>query len=92
VDAGNIWLVNEDEQRPGGKFDINEFYNELAVGTGLGLRMDLSFIVVRLDISFPLRKPYKPKGNRWIFDEIDLRSNSWQKENIIFNLAIGYPF
>ncbi len=92
VDAGNIWLVNKDEQRPGGKFDAKDFYKELAVGTGLGLRIDISFVVVRFDLAFPLRKPYLPEGDRWGFKNINLGSPSWRKENIILNIAIGYPF
>lgn len=92
VDAGNIWLVNEDEQRPGGKFESDRFFKELAVGTGFGARIDFSFVVIRFDLAFPLRKPYLPEGERWVFNKIDLGSNSWRKENIILNIAIGYPF
>ena len=92
MDAGNIWLVNEDEQRPGGKFSINRFYRELAVGTGLGIRFDFDFVIIRLDLAFPLRKPYLPEGERWVFDEISPGSSSWRRENIILNFAIGYPF
>jgi outer membrane protein insertion porin family len=91
VDAGNIWLMNEDTERPGGKISKN-FYKELAVGTGAGLRFDLSFLVLRLDLAFPVRKPYLPENERWVFDQIDFRSKTWRKENLVFNLAIGYPF
>ncbi|MCF8364848.1 MAG: outer membrane protein assembly factor, partial [Bacteroidales bacterium] len=92
VDAGNIWLVNEDEQRPGGKFDFKTFAKEFAFGSGLGLRIDFSFVVIRLDLAFPLRKPYLPDGERWVFDDIQLGNSSWRKNNMVFNLAIGYPF
>lgn len=92
ADAGNIWLVNEDEQRPGGKFESNDFYKELAVGAGLGLRIDISFVVIRFDLAFPLRKPYLPEGGRWVFDKISFGSGSWRRENILLNIAIGYPF
>ncbi len=92
VDAGNIWLVNEDEQRPGGKFSTTDFYKELAVGTGFGARVDFSFVVIRFDVAFPLRKPYFPEGERWVFDRIALGSSSWRKQNLILNFAIGYPF
>ena len=73
-------------------FAFNRFYNELAVGTGVGLRLDASFFVIRLDIGVPLRKPWLEEGNRWVADEINLGSGSWRSENMIFNLAIGYPF
>ena len=92
VDAGNIWLVNDDENRQGGKFDPNTFYSELAVGAGYGFRFDFDYVVLRIDLAFPLRKPWLPEGERWTFDEIDLGSSSWRKENIITNIAIGYPF
>jgi len=91
VDVGNIWLMNEDPDKPGAKFS-GKFLDELAVGTGVGLRFDLSFLVLRTDLAFPLRKPYLPAGQRWVLDKIEFGSGSWRKENLIFNLAIGYPF
>jgi len=91
VDAGNIWLWNKDPARPGAQF-TSKFMSELAVGTGAGLRFDLSFLVLRLDLAFPLRKPWLPEGERWVIDDIDFGSRSWRKENLVFNLAIGYPF
>jgi outer membrane protein assembly factor BamA len=91
LDAGNIWLLNENEEKPGAKFS-GQFLKELAVGTGVGLRFDFNFLVLRTDLAFPLRKPYLPKGDRWVFDAINFGSGTWRKENLIFNLAIGYPF
>jgi len=92
VDAGNIWLIRPDEERPGGKFDKHDFLNELAVGTGAGVRFDFSFFVLRFDLAFPLRKPYLPENERWVFDAIDFASPSWRSDNLILNIAIGYPF
>ncbi|NTW25767.1 MAG: BamA/TamA family outer membrane protein [Lentimicrobium sp.] len=92
ADAGNIWLVNEDPQRPGGKFNPNTFYKEIAVGSGLGFRFDFKIIVLRIDLAFKLRKPYLPEGERWVFNDLDLGSKSWRRENILWNIAIGYPF
>lgn len=91
IDAGNIWLLNESEEKPGAKFS-NNFLNELAVGTGIGLRFDFNFLILRTDLAFPLRKPYLTKGNRWVINDISLGDSSWRKENLIFNLAIGFPF
>jgi len=91
IDAGNIWLMNENPEKPGSKFS-GKFLNELAVGVGAGLRFDLSFLVLRTDFAFPIRKPYLPEGQRWVFDKIAFGSNAWLKENLVFNLAIGYPF
>jgi outer membrane protein insertion porin family len=91
VDAGNIWLLNDNVNKPNSKFSKN-FMNEMAVGTGIGLRFDFSFLVLRTDLAFPLRKPYLPDGNRWVLDKIAFGNGAWRSENLIFNLAIGYPF
>lgn len=95
VDAGNIWLVEqgpEDTALEGSVFQWDEFYRQIAIGGGLGLRLDISYFVLRLDVAFPFRKPYNTPGNRWVFDEIALGSTNWRSENIVYNLAIGYPF
>lgn len=97
VDAGNIWLINDElnEQgqivRPGGKFS-KEFLSELAVGAGVGLRLDFSILVLRLDLAMPLRVPYYEKGDRWVLDRVKFGDSSWRKDNLILNIAIGYPF
>ncbi len=91
VDAGNVWLLHSDASKPGGQFSKN-FFNQLAVGTGLGVRVDVSFFVLRLDVAFPLRVPYLAEGNRWVINKIDFGSASWRQNNLIYNIAIGYPF
>ena len=61
LDGGNIWLLRQDPdttRTEGGSFNVKTFLNQLAVGTGLGLRFDFSFFVLRLDTAFPLRKPW----------------------------------
>ena len=92
MDAGNIWLWNEDDKRPGGQFRRSQFLKELAVGTGAGLRFDFNFFVLRLDLAFPVRKPYLPENERWVWDEIAFGSSKWRAENLVLNIAIGYPF
>ena len=91
VDAGNIWLYNKDTLKPGAEF-TKDFAHQLAVGAGVGLRVDVSFLVLRLDVAFPLRKPYLPAGQRWVIDQIDFGSGSWRRNNLVLNIAIGYPF
>ncbi|WP_291130846.1 BamA/TamA family outer membrane protein [Flavobacterium sp. UBA7682] len=91
VDAGNIWLMNKNPDKPGAEFS-KKFMDQMAVGTGIGLRFDLSFLLLRTDFAFPIRKPYLEDGSRWVLDQIDFGSGSWRKENLVFNLAIGYPF
>ena len=91
LDAGNIWLLKEDPEKPGAKFS-KDFMNELAVGVGAGLRFDFSFLVLRTDLAFPIRKPYLADGERWVLDKISLGNSGWRSDNLVFNLAIGYPF
>lgn len=95
VDAGNIWLYNKDTStinpRPGVQFSKN-FLKELAVGTGVGLRVNLQILLLRIDIATPLRKPYLPAGQRWVFNQINFTSKEWRRQNLVLNLAIGYPF
>jgi outer membrane protein assembly factor BamA len=94
IDAGNIWLLREDTTRTGGRFIGSQFLKQLAVGTGVGLRFDFNFFILRFDLAFPLRKPWRLKDgeNPWVWDEIDFGSSEWRKENLILNIAIGYPF
>ena len=93
VDAGNIWNYNDVASQPGGKFS-KDFYKELAVGTGVGLRFDVTILVLRLDVAFPIRKPYLPDGDRWVINQIGLfdKGAEWRKNNLVYNLGIGYPF
>lgn len=86
IDTGNIWLINEDENRPGSKFNFDTFYNQLAVGAGVGLRFDFNFFVLRTDLGFPIRTPYPQDGEHW------LTGNGSALSNAMFYFAIGYPF
>jgi outer membrane protein assembly factor BamA len=86
ADAGNIWFMNEDENRPGSKFDFDTFYSQLAIGTGVGLRFDFNFFVLRTDLGFPIRTPYLVDDSNWVIGSGKVFSKS------MFYLAIGYPF
>lgn len=81
ADAGNVWLSNENTDLPGGKFS-SDFLNEMGVGVGMGMRVDIQNFVIRFDLATPLSKPYLPRGQRF---------NADFKE-FLFNFAIGYPF
>jgi outer membrane protein assembly factor BamA len=88
ADVGNVWLYNEDPQRPGGRFKFDTALDQLAVSAGAGLRFDPEVIVIRMDLGVPLRRPDLSSGDRWVFD--DLRPQL--RDNFILNIAIGYPF
>ncbi len=91
LDAGNIWMLN-DSYGNEGKFAFNRFYKELAVGTGFGLRMDFDFLLVRFDLALPLRKPWIEENNGWVANKIAFGSSNWRRDNLILNIALGYPF
>lgn len=86
LDAGNIWSIKEDN-REGALFKKDEFYKEIAIGTGLGFRFDLSFVILRLDLGLKLRDPSLPSDQRWI---VGNRRYGW--DDLTFNIGIGYPF
>ena len=85
ADAGNIWTMRNEETRPNGQFTGNGFLNQIATDVGLGIRYDLSMLVVRMDIGIPIHDPsstkdkyYNPTGSFF--------------GNLGYHLAVGYPF
>ncbi|MBS2100135.1 BamA/TamA family outer membrane protein [Carboxylicivirga linearis] len=90
LDVGNIWDITStgDEVRDAnGLFKFNQFYKQLAVGVGTGLRLDFNYFVFRLDMGLKARDPSLQKGDRWILGR---RALTW--DDTAFNFAIGYPF
>ena len=104
IDAGNIWTINEDPNRIGGQFS-NNWINEIAIAAGVGLRMDLDYFIVRVDIGMPMKNPALPKGAQWFFQP----RQPYYDEGIAvfgsdygaylplpfipaFHFGIGYPF
>lgn len=102
VDAGNIWLMNEDSLRPGSQFKANKFLTEIAIGAGFGIRLDLDYFLIRLDIAYPLKNPSLIEGERWFFqpkDEYNTYINTISNKDQLpglytpqINIGIGYPF
>ena len=84
MDAGNVWLLRGDAQRPDSKLTA-ENLKRIAVGTGLGLRYDLDFLVLRFDVGVPLHAPYDTGKSGWY------NIHKFGK-NLAFHFAIGYPF
>ena len=85
VDIGNVWTNSEDENRPGSEFYLENFFKELAVGTGFGIRWDFTFFILRTDFAVPVREPSMPESNRWV-----LKQNKLDDVNV--TIGIGYPF
>jgi outer membrane protein assembly factor BamA len=92
VDAGNVWLFKSNPSDYGSPFRFSGFLKEVAVGTGVGLRIDVSFFILRFDLATPLRKPWLEENHRWVTDQINFGNSSWRRENLMLNVAIGYPF
>jgi hypothetical protein len=100
IDAGNIWLRQPDAKRPGGEFKLNRFYKEIAIGSGVGIRADFNFFIIRFDIGLKLRDPQFEENKRWVIQHAF--DQTWKKQYSIthkkdynflaFNIGIGYPF
>ncbi len=91
IDAGNVWTKDSLLFGAAGQLS-KEWFKELAVATGIGLRFDATVLLIRVDLGMPLRKPYMPEGQRWVLDKINFASRSWRSENLILNIALGLPF
>lgn len=87
IDAGNVWTSDEQPETTNltgdgsGEFE-SDFLNELGIGAGVGLRIDIQSFVIRFDLAFPMHDPREPVGDRWVNDF----------GSPVFNFAIGYPF
>ncbi len=87
VDMGNIWSTQEGWKYLDGYFEMSEFYKDLAIGSGFGLRFDLGFFVFRLDLGVKVIDPRLPRGNRFVWNNSDYNFDKWH-----LNFGIGYPF
>ncbi len=85
IDAGNIWTIRNYEDQPGGVFKINEFYKQIALSYGLGLRMDFDYFLLRLDVGMKAHNPASGQ-ERW-----PLLHPRWNRDSA-FHFSVGYPF
>ena len=85
VDAGNIWLLQASQDLPEGQFKFNDFFSQIGLDAGFGIRLDFDFFIFRLDPAIHLRVPSYPVNDRWYF-------NKMQIKDIVWNFGIGYPF
>lgn len=89
ADAGNVWLLRKEAERPGGEFRIKGLIDEIALGTGVGVRYDFTYLVIRVDLGIPLHAPYNTGYSRYF----NIPSYGFRKDGgMVLNLAIGYPF
>lgn len=85
LDLGNVWFLRENADTKADQvFKFNRFYKQLGFNTGIGLRLDVKFVVLRLDLGLQLHNPNRPEGERWI------RDLKWS--NMALNFGVGYPF
>lgn len=87
LDIGNIWAINEYDEREGARFRFNTFYREIAVGTGVGARFDFDFLLFRIDLGIKLVDPELPVGQRWLYAHRTIQSS-----DLNWNFGIDYPF
>jgi outer membrane protein insertion porin family len=105
VDAGNIWTVKNDPNRPGGQISA-KFLRELGISVGYGLRLDFNYFIIRADLGIPIHNPSLPEGERWIYSK---EPNFYSKAEQVYgpnyqdrlptylfqarlNFGIGFPF
>jgi hypothetical protein len=85
ADVGNVWFnSSRDTDDPAAVFHLDSFYKQLGFDAGLGLRLDITFAVLRLDWGVQIHNPNKPAGQRWIHD--------FRWSNMARNFGVGYPF
>lgn len=89
VDAGNIWTFANSKGVKDGYFSFDSFYNQIAVGTGFGLRWDFSYFLLRLDLATKVINPAKQTNEKWVLSKTSFSSG---ENPIEFNIGIGYPF
>jgi outer membrane protein assembly factor BamA len=85
ADIGNVWLLYQSEDLPGGTFYFDSFASQLGMDIGFGLRFDFDFFLFRIDPAFPVRMPSRAGNNKWYLSKLQFR-------DIVWNFGIGYPF
>ncbi len=92
LDGGNIWSINPNDPRPGSKFEFSEkLWHDVALSAGVGIRALLSFVVIRGDFGVPIKNPVVMANDGWVLKDFNFGDPTWRK-NIVFQLAIDYPF
>ena len=86
IDAGNIWTIKDYPGQEGGVFKFNSFYKQIALGYGLGLRLDMDFFLLRFDAGWKIYDPARSGRASWAILHPNF-TNNWA-----WHFAVGYPF
>lgn len=85
IDAGNVWLLRNDSSRPGAQLRLKTLGNDIALGTGIGLRYNLRVVLLRADVGIPLHIPYST-GKQGYYNVPHF------VRGLCFHFGVGYPF
>jgi hypothetical protein len=97
IDAGNVWtfkpLDDNNEDKGNSEFRLNQFYREIGVGTGFGLRFNFSFLILRFDVGIKAYDPARDEGEKFVLHKLRFfRPYTSHNEPVIYNIGIGYSF
>ena len=93
MDVGNVWILPTATDAPRDAKFSKRFLDQLNVGTGTGLRLDMSYFVIRFDLGFKLRNAFKNENNKnWIYNNAYKVSVKNLSRNSTFHIAVNYPF
>jgi outer membrane protein assembly factor BamA len=85
MDMGNVWMLHDSPDLPGGKFQLKYFIPDIAIDVGIGIRADFDYFIIRVDPAVPIRVPYYMSNAHWYVGKLGL-------SDIVWNFGIGYPF
>jgi outer membrane protein insertion porin family len=101
-DFGNVWSFTQRIKRDAegneiengnAQFRVNQFYKELGMGTGLGLRLNFTFLIIRFDVGMKVYDPARVEGDRFVLNKVKFfQPFGTNREPVIYNLGIGFPF
>jgi outer membrane protein assembly factor BamA len=91
IDAGNVWAL-QTSLNNAAAFGWDKFYKELGIGTGMGLRFDFTFLILRFDVGVKAWDPARPVGSRFVLPDASFKKPYVYHEPVIYNIGIGYPF
>ena len=102
VDMGNIWRLRPDQLNPNGEFKMDKIFAQTAIGSGVGLRFDMDYFILRLDAGFKVKDPQFIGGEQWVlqhwFNSRSFKDNYYQNHRpdrynfVQYNFGVGLPF